>query len=465
MKPLFYALFACIGLSLFSSCKKNAATPLSPLKEIDGFSVKKADGSSFTSPDIQVSLVNAPGTPGTPGTAMDSIIVTLPAYTDKTKLTPYFSIMGKSVSPASGTPLDFSAPVVFTVTAEDGSQLKYTVVVKCRGAIFFGTNENRFFGVDAGTGALIWKDSVAGMFGTYPGGFQYNTPQLVNGIIYAANTSGIIFGFDPATGTVKSQLHPGGPVATTPAIVNGTVYLGSDDHNFYALDLATGSIKWSIPTGGPTDSGPVVSNGTVYFGLDYLYALDAATGTVKWKFYLNPRTILAAPLVENGVVYIGSDNDSLYALNAVTGGLIWRASADATLAQSTPTISNGVLYIGAESGSLFAFDAATGTQKWKALAGASVYDQPFVYNNTVYVTADNGNLYAVNAQTGAAGWNIPQMYANGSGAIVANGVLYVGTGGSRYFYALDPANGNVLWRFNTGNALVLSRRALYIPGN
>jgi outer membrane protein assembly factor BamB len=49
--------------------------------------------------------------------------------------------------------------------------------------------------------------------------------------------------------------------------------------------------------------------------------------------------------------------------------------------------------------------------------------------------------------------------------MVANGVLYVGTGGSRYFYALDPANGHVLWQFNTGNALVLSRRALYIPGN
>lgn len=458
MKPLFYALFACLGLSLSFSCKKTPTpTPQSPDKEIDSFSVKKADGSTFTASDIQVVLVSGPG--------MDSIIVTLPAYTDKTKLTPFFTHKGKLVSPASGTTLDFSAPVVFTVTAEDGSQLKYTVVVKCRGAVFFGTNENRFFALDAGTGSLVWKDSVAGMFETYPGGFQYNTPQLVNGIIYAANTSGIIFGFDPATGMIKSQFRPGGPVATTPAIANGTLFFGSDDHNFYAVDLATGSTKWSVPTGWPTDSGPTVSDGIVYFGADYMYALDAATGAVKWKFFLNPATIMAAPLVNNGVVYIGSENDSLYALDAATGGVKWRARADNTLAQSTPTISNGILYIGAESGSLFAFDTATGTQQWKALPGASVYDQPLVYNNTVYVTADDGNLYAVNAQTGAGVWNIPQMYANGSGAMVANGVLYVGMGGSRYFYALDPANGHVLWQFNTGNALVLSRRALYIPGN
>ena len=456
MKPLFYALFACLGLFLFFSCKKNA-TPASPDKEIDSFSVKKADGSTFSNSDIQVVLVSGQG--------MDSITVTIPAYTDKTKLTPFFTFKGKSVSPASGTTLDFSVPVVFTVTAEDGSQLKYTVVVKCRGAVFFGTNENRFFALDAGTGSLVWKDSVAGMFETYPGGFQYNTPQLVNGVIYAANTSGIIFGFDPATGTIKSQFQPGGPVATTPAIANGTLYFGSDDHNFYAVDLATGSTKWSLPTGWPTDSGPTVSDGIVYFGADYMYALDATTGAVKWKFFLNPATIMAAPLVDNGVVYIGSENDSLYALDAATGGVKWSAKADNTLALSTPTISNGSLYIGAESGSLFAFDAATGTQQWKALPGASVYDQPFVYNNTVYVTADDGNLYAVNAQTGAGIWNISQMYANGSGAMVANGILYVGTGGSRYFYALDPANGNVLWKFNTGNALVLSRRALYIPGN
>jgi len=457
MKPLFYALFACLGLSMFFSCKKTATTPVSSDKEIDSFSVKKSDGSTFAVSDIHVVLVSGP--------SVDTIFVTLPAYTDKTKLTPFFTYKGKSISPTSGTTLDFSAPVVFTVTAEDGSLQKYTVVIKCRGAVFFGTNENRFFALDAVTGSLIWKDSVAGMFETYPGGFQYNTPQLVNGIIYAANTSGIIFGFDPATGTVKSQFQAGGPVATTPAIANGTLYFGSDDHNFYAVDLATGSTKWSVATGWPTDSSPTVSDGTVYFGANYLYALDAATGAVKWEFYLNPATIMAAPLVNNGVVYIGSQNDSLYALDAATGGVNWRAKADNTLAQSTPTISNGVLYVGAESGSLFAFDAATGTQQWKALPGASVYDQPFVYNNTVYVTADDGNLYAVNAQTGAAVWNIPQMYANGSGAIVANGVLYVGAGGSRYFYAIDPANGHVLCQFDTGNAIVLSRRALYIPGN
>lgn len=69
MKPLFYALFACLGLSLFFSCKKTAA-PLSQDKEIDSFSVKQADARAFTVSDLQVVLVSGPG--------MDSIIVTIP---------------------------------------------------------------------------------------------------------------------------------------------------------------------------------------------------------------------------------------------------------------------------------------------------------------------------------------------------------------------------------------------------
>jgi outer membrane protein assembly factor BamB len=458
MKPLFHAFFISLGLILFFSCKKTATTPLSAAKEIDSFSVRKADGSAFAASDIQVVARN--------GSGADSIVVTIPAYTDKTKLTPFFVLKGKSVTPASGSTLDFSAPVVFTVTAEDGSQLKYTVVLKCRGAVFFGTNDNRFFAVDAGTGNPVWKDSVPGMYETYVAGFEYNRPQLVNGLVYAASNSGTIFGFDPSTGTIKSQYKPGGPLATTPAMVNGTMYLGSDDHNFYAVDLATGGTKWSFPTAFPTDSDPVVVNGTVYFGADFLYALDSASGTLKWRYNLNGYATFGSPVVYNGMVYIGSLNDTLYALDAMTGSLRWRAKTDGQLDVSTPAISNGVLYVGAESGSLYAFDPATGAQLWKSLTGASVYDQPFIYNNTLFETADDGHLYAVNAQTGAPLWNISQFYANGGGAIVANGVLYAGAGGSHYFYAVDPASGNVLWRFPTGNnSLVLSRQALYIPGN
>ncbi len=451
-KPLFVGLCLCIALAaLLSSCKKNSSTPvpLSAVKELDSFTVEQANGTSFNASAILITV-----------TSGDTILVSLPPFTDLTNLTPEFTFKGKSVSPLSGATLNLSAPVVFTVTAEDGSQIKYTVIVVTRGAVLFGTNDNRLFALDAGTGSQIWKDSLAGEF-------QYCVPQLVDSIVYVASTSGVVYGLAAASGAVKWQFQAGGPVASTPTIDGGTVYFGSDDHNFYAIDLTSASVKWTFPTSEPIDTRPLIYNGTVYFasGDGNLYAVDETSGTAKWQLYIGVVAI-AAPQLSNGLIYIGSRSDSLYAVDATTGNQVWSAKADGfSLENSNPTVDSGVVYVGAESGSLFAFNAATGAQEWKSLNQASVYDQPFIYNNTVYVTADDGTLDAVNAQTGALVWNNAGIYANGAGPIVADGTLYVGGGGSRYFYAFDPANGNLNWKFYTGNAIDLSYRPLYIAGN
>lgn len=61
----------------------------------------------------------------------NAIMVSLPEGTDITALVPEFSISDKaSVSPAVGTPQDFTSPVTYTVTAENGTVQTYIVMVK-----------------------------------------------------------------------------------------------------------------------------------------------------------------------------------------------------------------------------------------------------------------------------------------------------------------------------------------------
>jgi hypothetical protein len=60
----------------------------------------------------------------------ETIVVTVPYGTDVTKLSPVIQFSGKSISPASGTEQDFSNPVTYTCTADDGSERSYTVLVK-----------------------------------------------------------------------------------------------------------------------------------------------------------------------------------------------------------------------------------------------------------------------------------------------------------------------------------------------
>ena len=141
----------------------------------------------------------------------------------------------------------------------------------------------------------------------------------------------------------------GDAVTATPTIVNGVAYFGSWDTKFYAVPLATGKLKWSYParlarppssptparTPAPTtsDGGLVTSSAwyepadtshpdLVIFGGGFtLYALDADTGTLFWKHVYDglpskppsPTTdqtrIFSSPIVEDGNVYVGVDND------------------------------------------------------------------------------------------------------------------------------------------------------------
>ncbi len=58
-----------------------------------------------------------------------NISLRLPYGTDVTSLTPTITITGVSVSPASGVAQDFTAPVAYTVTAQDASTQTYMVTV------------------------------------------------------------------------------------------------------------------------------------------------------------------------------------------------------------------------------------------------------------------------------------------------------------------------------------------------
>ncbi len=58
-----------------------------------------------------------------------TITATVPNETDVTALVPTIEFLGTDLDPASGVAQDFTEPVIYTVTAEDGSEAEYTVTV------------------------------------------------------------------------------------------------------------------------------------------------------------------------------------------------------------------------------------------------------------------------------------------------------------------------------------------------
>ena len=103
-KSLFLVLAA---LMLLASCKKES-------------SEKKILNFKFASPEVEAVITENAKT----------IVAVVPAGTDVTALVPIITVSEKAtVSPASGMPVNFTDPVVFTVTAEDGSTTTYVATV------------------------------------------------------------------------------------------------------------------------------------------------------------------------------------------------------------------------------------------------------------------------------------------------------------------------------------------------
>ena len=86
-----------------------------------------ADGASAK--EITAFRFAAPPAAGLIDEGAKTIAVTVPFGTVLTGLVPTIAHTGAGISPASGTARDFSAPVIYTVTAADGSAAAYTVTV------------------------------------------------------------------------------------------------------------------------------------------------------------------------------------------------------------------------------------------------------------------------------------------------------------------------------------------------
>jgi len=302
---------------------------------------------------------------------------------------------------------------------------------------------------------------------SYPKGIQNNydgytaPPAVANGLVYVGSDK--LYVLNSKTGALKWSYTTGSDVSA-PSVFNGMVYVSSADH-LYALNAITGVLEWNYALAETISSPLAVTKQIVYVGSSAakLYALDAMKGMLKWSYALKKtiyNTLSASPVVENGIVYVGSsdknnDNTYLYALNATTGAFIWRNAVGGCGLTGAPAVANGILYISSDANdgnncnpvfgnNLLALDALTGASIWSTTAACAYWEStqntsPVVANNVLYITSNNydhssgGDFWtesAFNLKTGSRLWcyddyNNQQDYLVASPAVVANGVVYI----------------------------------------
>src|SRR6476661_8616801 len=134
---------------------------------------------------------------------------------------------------------------------------------------------------------------------------------------------------------------------------------------------------------GTFQTGPVIYDGTMSVTTSHgVYALDAASCERRWEYHYSPwapevQVNNKGVAIAEGRVIRGTTDGSLLALDAATGKVLWlRKIMDVTkgeFAVAAPLIRNGIVYIGKAGadwgiqGAMMAFRAADGTKVWGTL--------------------------------------------------------------------------------------------------
>ena len=153
------------------------------------------------------------------------------------------------------------------------------------------------------------------------GGPIQSSPAVVDGLVYFGARDGFLHAIDAQTGQeVWKADHQGSWVVTSPAIAQGMVFAGSSDGEFVqALDARTGVEKWRFKTGGNVFSSPAVAGEALYFGAFNvrLYGLDIQYGKLQ-AVNVTESAINSSPVLVDGILYVGSDDNCLYAFEGDT---------------------------------------------------------------------------------------------------------------------------------------------------
>lgn len=315
--------------------------------------------------------------------------------------------------------------------------------------------------------ALRWQMLVAD---DMPAGMA-----LADGVLYVAFDGGDVVALAADGGAGRGGMTIWRTQLATrliapPAIVSGLVLLGGEDGVLYALDRRDGSRRWDYATGGAIYATPAVAGGLVYCPSHdgTLYALSLADGSLVWRFATG-GWLHSAPTVAEGVVYFGSGNTRVYALDAATGAPVWEAGIPTLdVVESSPAVADGRVLVGSGDSRLYCLAAASGGCYWFYSVSDAIVARPLVSGDTVYVAAMDGTLAALDLLSGAERWRVRLATPLLMPPVAMGEWLLVVASADPHLYALMAADGELVWRMDTGDWLamepLLDEGALYLLG-
>ena len=289
--------------------------------------------------------------------------------------------------------------------------------------------------------------------------WSYQAPSMVlgcpaiapDGTIYLGTSSGLCAITN--AGSNKWTFPATQSYYSSPAIASdGTIYWGDANANVFAIN-PDGSQKWKVSVPGNYSTSPAIAtDGTVYFvASGILYAFSPA-GLKLWQFANGAGSVTTGPLSPvigpDGVIYIGSGNQTFYAINR-DGSLRWQLRTYGPCGDAAALGRDGVIYF---TGNVLVSASANGTQNWYEQTEPFTGSSPAVGpDGTIYIAdAQYHSLYAVDpggkkiwqSAYGPSGIGFPTTVP----AIAGDGMIYYSSSNS--VFAISQ-QGAIQWIFGS----------------
>jgi outer membrane protein assembly factor BamB len=238
--------------------------------------------------------------------------------------------------------------------------------------------DNTVYALERATGNLSWKyERKEGSFGYAAPVLVAGRGETIVGdkitgddMILLVCGDSTLYALDTATGGEMWRVNFSGRGLTTPVIrlatggeTGGRVFLAGDGIIPQSLSLEgqKGRRLWEASGIKSGWFGPcTLLDNTLYVANDqrYVYAINASNGQMRWQYRLLGGS-QSRPVVdrETNTLYVSSvtfrDNPTLTALSAINGNKLWEYKVG--YLSTSPLIDNGVLYIGSANGNFYAF--------------------------------------------------------------------------------------------------------------
>lgn len=217
------------------------------------------------------------------------------------------------------------------------------------GKLFFGCLDNFFYALDAKNGETVWRYECGDHVGS-------SCAITRSGKIYFPSHDKNLYCLNAADGSLIKKFEIGLRSTGQPAITSGCLYMCTTGREFACYDLLDGSKRWKQESLTEHQQGVGVGEDTVYVHIGkFLWAYDALKGSLRWKAELDGSGSVA-PCVGVNYVYIADQKGMCYAIDMKSGERRWKFQMEQGGVWSAPVLIDGVVFVGDGAGYLYAIE-------------------------------------------------------------------------------------------------------------